>query len=84
MAGRDRREKHEGGRVKKREAGVRKPGRCGEEAVEARSAMFPLCGFARRRGSTRARERNCVRERVGEDVFQRERAFSIDEAKVTV
>lgn len=76
-------EKHGGGRVKKREAGVRKPGRCGEEAVEARSVMFPLCGFARRRGSSE-REESCKRERVGEDVFQRERAFSIDEAKVTV
>lgn len=52
-----------------------------EEAVEARSAMFPLCGFACRRGSTRAREKDRGRKRGR---LQRERAFSIDEAKVTV
>ena len=56
----------------------------GEEAVEARSAMFPLCGFVRRRGSTRVREKNRGRKGGGENVLQRERAFSIDEAKVTV
>jgi len=41
----------------------------GEEAVETRSAMFPLCGFACRRGSTRAREKDRGRKRGEENVF---------------
>lgn len=36
---------------------------CGKEAVEGRLALFPLCGFVRRRGSARERKKESKKER---------------------
>lgn len=60
-------------RKRERGSGGGEEGR-GEEAVETRSAMFPLCGFARRRGSKEREEKDTASSSV----------LSIDEAKVTV
>jgi len=54
----------------------------GEEAAEARSAMFSLCGFARRRGSTcagKTRGRERKRERGSEKGGRGEKTASSSE-----
>lgn len=77
-------EKHGGGQVKKKKEAEEKGSRGdeegrGEEAVETRSAMFPLCGF-----SCSRRTATAVREREERKTLTSSSVLSIDEAKVTV